>query len=381
MKLRYKFAIAALVLVVGATAALALAISYEAPCDTTPLAGSQQPSMRAVIYRCYGSPEVLELVEIARPVPTESEVLVRVHAAGVNPYDWHFMRGSPYFMRIMTGIGSPADTRLGVDFAGTVEAVGADVTRFRPGDEVFGGATGAFAEYVTVAEDGAIAPKPANVSFAEAAGVGIAGVTALQALRDAGGVEAGEKVLINGASGGVGTFAVQIARNFGAEVYGVCSTRNVDMVRRIGANHVIDYKQEDYTEGDYSFDLIVDMVGNHALSSNLRVLEPDGTLVLVGGPSGDWIGPLMPSIRARLMSPFVDEEIVTLLARLAGDDFGLLADLMEQGAVTPVVDRRYALDEVPDAIAYSESGRARGKIIIEVIEAGGDNAATADAAP
>ncbi len=372
MKLRYRIALGLLVLVLSAVAALALTISYDASCPSEPLADPGETSMRAVIYRCYGSPDVLELVEIARPVPADNEVLVRVHAAGVNPYDWHFMRGSPYFMRLMTGIGSPEDRRLGVDFAGTVESVGADVTRFRPGDEVFGGATGAFADYVTVADDGAIAHKPARVSFDEAAGVGIAGVTALQALRDAGGVKAGEKVLINGASGGVGTFAVQIARRFGADVSGVCSTRNVDMVRRIGADRVFDYKKENYTEGDHSFDLIVDMVGNHPPSSNLRVLSPDGTLVLVGGPSGDWIGPLMPSIKARLMSPFVDEEIVTLLARLDGDDFRLLADLMEQGAVTPQIDRRYRLDEIAEAITYSESGRARGKIIINVTDSAGD---------
>lgn len=372
MKLGNKIAIGVLATVVVAFSALALVLSYEAPCEPVSGPPSGMETMEAVVYRCYGGPEVLEIAEVKKPVPGDGEVLVRVQAAGVNPLDWHYMRGSPYFMRLMSGIGSPKDTRLGVDFAGTVEALGAGVTRFRPGDEVFGAAAGAFAEYVTVAEDRAIAPKPANVTFDQAAGVGVAGVTALQALRDVGAVGAGEKVLINGASGGVGTFAVQIARSFGAEVYGVCSTRNVDMVRRIGAQRVFDYKKEDYTEGDYTFDVIVDMVGNHPLSENRRVLAPDGTLVLVGGPSGDWIGPLLPSIKARLTAPFVDKEMATILARLTADDIRFLADLMEQGAVTPVIDRRYSLDEVPDAIAYSESGRARGKIIINVAGARGE---------
>lgn len=381
MKLRNKIAIGVLATVGVAVLALALVLSHDAPCKPAPDTAPGAETMRAIVYGCYGSPEVVELAEIEKPAPGDDEVLVRVHAAGVNPYDWHHMRGSPYLMRLMTGIGSPEEIRLGVDFAGTVEAVGSAVTRFEAGDAVFGGATGAFAEYVTVRENGSIARKPANATFEEAAGVGIAGVTALQALRDAGGLEAGEKVLINGASGGVGTFAVQIASHMGAEVYGVCSTRNVEMVRALGAHRVFDYKKEDYTESDQTFDLIVDMVGNHSLSANRRVLASDGTLVGVGAPKGDWIAPLVPLVKAKLSSPFIDETVVTLLARLDGEDLGFIAGLMEQGAVTPRIDRRYRLDDTAEAIAYSESGRARGKIIISVTETPGADDASTGAQP
>jgi NADPH:quinone reductase-like Zn-dependent oxidoreductase len=322
--------------------------------------------MQAVTYQCYGSPEVLEIGAVEKPVPGPDQVLVRVHAAAVNPLDWHYMRGSPYLMRLMSGIGRPADTRLGRDFAGVVEAVGEAVSRFEPGDEVFGGARGSFAEYVVVRETGAIAKKPANVSFEEAASVPVAAITALQAIRDSGQLEAGQAVLINGASGGVGTFAVQIAKSMGAEVTGVCSTRNVDMVRSIGADHVIDYKKDDYTHGDRRYDLIVDMVGNHSLRQNLRALEPDGRLVLVGGGKGDWIEPLKGPLKARLLDPFAEQSVVSMLARLSADDLVVLAGLMESRAVNPVIDRRFSLQEVPAALEYSETGRARGKIVINV---------------
>jgi NADPH:quinone reductase-like Zn-dependent oxidoreductase len=253
---------------------------------------------------------------------------------------------------------------MGVDFAGTVEAVGGNVKRFRPGDEVFGGRSGAFAEYVTIREDRALVLKPGNMTFEQAASVPIAAITALQALRDKGKIKSGQKVLINGASGGVGTFAVQIAKSFGAEVTGVCSTRNVEMVRSIGADHVIDYTQEDYTKSGQRYDLIIDNVGNHSLLVNRRVLNPDGIFVIVGGPKGQWLGPLMRPIKALILSPFVGQEFVMLLAELRKDDLALLGDLMQAGKLKPVIDRRYRLSEVPAAIRYSEEGHARGKIVV-----------------
>ncbi len=266
----------------------------------------------------------------------------------------------------MSGLGAPNDTSLGVDFAGTVEAVGSNVKRFKPGDAVFGGGSGAFAEYVTVGEDGALGMKPANVSFEQAASAPIAAITALQALRDTGKLEPGQKVLINGASGGAGTFAVQIAKSFGAEVTGVCSTRNVEMVLSIGADHVVDYTKEDYTKSGKRYDLIIDMVGNHSLLANRRVLNSEGTFVIVGGGKGNWLGPLMGPIKALMLSPFVEQEFVMILAELRQDDLAVLGDLMQAGKVTPVIDRRYRLSEVPMAIRYSEEGHARGKIIIDL---------------
>ena len=366
MKLRYKIGGGLLALLAVAAVCLALVLSYNSPCEPAPVAAGGQETMQAVRYRCYGSTDVLRVEAVEKPEPAADEVLVRVHAASVNPLDWHYMRGSPYVMRLMSGIGKPADTRLGVDFAGTVEAVGDAVTRFEPGDEVFGGASGAFAEFVTVRETAAVALKPANVSAEEAATVSIAAITALQALRDKGGLEPGQKVLINGASGGVGTFAVQIAKALGAEVTGVCSTRNVDMVRSIGADHVIDYKSEDYTQSDRRYDLVVDMVGNHSPRRNLGVLEPDGILVLVGGSKGNWIGPLKGPFQAMALSPFVGQKIETFVARLYQEDLLALAALLETQAVTPVIDRRYPLRDVASAIEYSETGRARGKIIVNV---------------
>lgn len=366
MKLRYKIANGILILLAVAVAALALAISHNSACEPAPEIADKAETMQSIAYRCYGSPEVLELEEVEKPKPKDNEVLVKVRAASVNPLDWHYMRGSPYFMRLGTGLGVPGDSRLGVDFAGTVESVGGKVTRFKKGDDVFGGRTGAFAEYVTIPEDRAVVLKPADVTFEQAASSPIAGVTALQALRDQGKLQPGQKVLINGASGGVGTFAVQIAKEFGAEVTGVCSTRNVDMVRSIGADHVIDYKKEDYTESGQRYDLIIDMVGNHSLLANRKVLEPDGTLVMVGGAKGDWIAPLKGPIKALLLSPFVEQELLMILAQLTKEDLEFLGNLMEAGTVSPVIDRRYQLREVPDAMRYSEQGRARGKIIISL---------------
>jgi NADPH:quinone reductase-like Zn-dependent oxidoreductase len=366
MKLRYKVAGGLLIFVAVALSTLALVLSHNSGCGPAPAVSDKAKLMKAIVYRCYGSSDVLKFEDIEKPAAAENEVLVKVHAASVNPLDWHYMRGSPYIMRIGSGLGTPKDTRMGVDFAGTVEAVGKNVTRFKPGDEVFGGRTGAFAEYVTVRDDRAMVLKPANVTFEQAASVPVAAITALQALRDKGQIKPGQKVLINGASGGVGTFAVQIAKSFGAEVTGVCSTRNVEMVRSIGADHVIDYTQEDYTRSGQRYDLIIDMVGNHSLSENREVLTPEGNFVMVGGSKGNWIGPLMGPIKALMLSPFVGQNFVMLLAKLNKEDLIILGDLMQTGKVKPVIDRRYRLSEVTAAIRYSEEGHARGKIVVDL---------------
>ncbi|MBS0388822.1 MAG: NAD(P)-dependent alcohol dehydrogenase, partial [Proteobacteria bacterium] len=270
-------------------------------------------------------------------------------------------------MRPMVGFGKPDDIRLGTDFAGTVEAVGRNVTRFKVGDAVFGGADGAFAEYAEVRENGGIALKPANVTFAQAASVPVAAITALQALRDEGKLKSGQKVLINGASGGVGTFAVQIAKAMGAEVTGVCSTRNVAMVQSIGATHVIDYTRDDFTKAEARYDLILDTVGNHSLSELRHVLGPEGAAVLIGGTGGgNWLGPMSRSVVAMVEAPFHRNRMGFMLAKLTGDDMTKLAQLMQEGRLTPVIDRTYKLAETSEAIRYVEAGHARGKVIIEV---------------
>ena len=366
MKLRYRIARGILIFLAVAMSSLALVLSHNSACDPAPALKGDAELMKAVVNRCYGSPDLLTFEDVEKPTPADNEVLVRVKAAGVNPLDWHYMRGSPYLMRLGSGIGAPKDTRMGVDFAGTVEEVGDKVTRFKPGDEVFGGRSGAFAEFVVIPDDRALAIKPANVTFEQAASVPIAAITALQALRDKGQLKPGQKVLINGASGGVGTFAVQIAKSFGAEVTGVCSTRNVEMVRSIGADHVFDYTKESYIESAQQFDLIIDNVGNHSLSDNRKVMTDDGKLVIIGGSKGDWIGPLMRPINALLLSPFVSQEFILILATMNGGDLAILGELMQTGKVTPVIDRSYRLSEVPDAIRYSEQGHARGKIIINL---------------
>ena len=356
-----------LILVAVVLVSLAISLSHDSPCGPAPSLPNNTKLMKAIVYRCYGPPDVLKLEDIEKPIPADNEVLVAVHAASVNPLDWHYMRGTPYIVRTDSGLGAPENPRLGVDFAGTVEAVGKNVKRFRPGDEVFGGRTGAFAEYVRVREDRALVLKPANVTFEQAAAVPVAAITALQALRDKGRIQPGQKVLINGASGGVGTFAVQIAKSFGAEVTGVCSTRNVQMVRSLGADHVIDYTQEDFTKSAQRYDLILDNVGNHSLLEYRRVLNPRGIFVIVGGPDeGRWIGPMTSPIKASLLSPFVSQKFVMILAELNKEDLTVLRDLMQAGKVTPVIDRRYKLSEVPEAIAYLEEGHARGKVVIDL---------------
>src|SRR5438874_2892454 len=326
--------------------------------------------MKAVVYCNYGVPN-LKFQEIEKPTPADDQLLVRVRAASVNPLDWHFIEGTPYVMRAMgVGLRKPKDTRLGVDFAGTVEAVGKNVTRFKPGDEVFGGRTGAFAQYVSVRESRAVALKPANITFEQAASVPIAGITALQGVRDKGKVQAGQKVLVNGASGGVGTFAVQIAKSYGGDVTGVCSTKNLDMVRSLGADHVIDYTKEDFTKGDQRYDVILDNVANHSLSECRRVLNPDGKYVLIGGGGVNesrWLGPgLTHALKAMFLSKFVSQKMGMMLAELNHDDLALIADLMQSGKVTPVIDRTYKLSELPQAIQYLEQGHARGKVVVSV---------------
>ena len=355
-----------LVLAIVALGILALVISHDSPCGQAPVVADGVARMKAFTYRCYGSADVLRLENVAKPVPADDQVLVRVRAASVNPLDWHYLHGSPYFMRLGIGIGTPDDPRLGVDFAGVVEAVGSSVKGFRPGDEVFGGAGGAFADYVTVRESRALAPKPSNVTFEQAASIPIAAITALQALRDEGQIKAGQKVLINGASGGVGTFAVQIAKSFGAEVTGVCSTRNLDLVHSLGADHVVDYTTEDFTTGSDHYDLIVDLVGNRGLSDLRRVLTSNGRLVIIGGPRGNWIGPMTGALKAYLMSPFVDQEMGMMMARLTQQDLVALGELVKAGKLTPVIDRTYPMSELPEAIAYLEQGHARGKVVISV---------------
>jgi NADPH:quinone reductase-like Zn-dependent oxidoreductase len=367
MRLRYKILSVILALLAVGLLSLALVVSHDAPCGAAPSLPSDAKRMKAIVYRCYGSPDVLKLEDVEKPTVAANTVLVKVHAAAVNPLDFHYMRGTPYIVRIDAGLGAPDNPRLGIDYAGTIEAVGSDVKQFKPGDEVFGGRTGAFAEYVTARADRALVLKPANVTFEQAASVPVAALTALQALRDKGQIQPGQKVLINGASGGVGTFAVQIAKSFGAEVTGVCSTRNVDMVRSIGADHVIDYTREDFTQGGQRYDLIVDMIGNHPLLDYRRILAPKGSVVIVGGTSdGRWIGPLITPLEAVMLSPLMSQKFTPILAELNPQDLAILRDLMQAGKVKPVIDRRYPLSEVPAAIRYVEEGHARGKVVINI---------------
>jgi NADPH:quinone reductase-like Zn-dependent oxidoreductase len=367
MTLRKKILSVVLLLIVGTLAVLAVMLSHDAPCGAAQPLPVNKPSMKAAVYRCYGSPDVVKLESVSKPTLEDDRMLVKIHAASVNPLDWHYMRGKPYFMRVASGMGTPEDIRLGVDFAGTVEAVGKSVQQFKPGDAVFGGADGSFADYVQVRAAGSVAAKPANLTFEQAAAVPIAAVTALQALRDVGKLQAGQKVLVNGASGGVGTFAVQIAKALGAEVTAVCSTRNVATARSIGADRVIDYTQEDFTKGAQRYDLIIDNVGSHSLSDYRHVLTPKGILVMVGAPSDEpWLGPLSASIKAALFSPFVSQKLSFFLADLNHDDLNILAQLAAAGKLTPVIDRRYPLGETAAAIGYVEAGHARGKVVITV---------------
>ncbi len=323
--------------------------------------------MKAVVRHRYGSPDVVELQEIDKPEVTDDEVLVRVRATSVNPVDWYGLTGTPYVARMQMGLRRPKTTSLGVDFAGQVEAVGKNVTQLRPGDDVFGGRDGAFAEYVCVREDRAVVPKPANLTFEQAAAVPVAALTALQGLRDKGQVQPGQQVLINGASGGVGTFAVQIAKSFGAEVTGVCSTRNVDLVRSLGADHVIDYTHEDFTRGDRRYDLMLDVVGSRSWSACKRVLNPRATLVIVGAPKGNRLtGPLSHIGTVRLAALRSSQKAVFVIAKFNKADLAVLRELLEAETVTPVIDRRYALSDIADALRYLGEGHAQGKVVLTV---------------
>src|SRR6266403_2298007 len=322
--------------------------------DCDQLTAAQTNPMKAIVYCDYGLAN-LKLAEIAKPTPTDDQILVKVHAASVNPLDWHFIEGTPKIMRALrVGLRKPKDPRLGVDFAGTVEAVGKNVTQFKPGDEVFGGRDGAFAEYVCRRAVGAVAPKPAGLTFEQAASINIAGITALQGVRDKGKGQPGQKVLINGASGGVGTFAVQLAKNFGAEVTGVCSTRNVELVQSLGADHVIDYTKEDFTKGDQHYDVILDNVANHSLSECRRVLTPNGIYVLIGGGGVNeqgFVGALGKALNAAVYSRFVKQKMGMMMADPSTKDLTLLADMMQSGKIKPVIDRTYkSLSEVPEAL-------------------------------
>jgi NADPH:quinone reductase-like Zn-dependent oxidoreductase len=354
--------------VVGVIAALALWFQFAywtSTNDCHQLSATQGETMKAIVYCDYGGPDVLKLETIAKPIPNDDQVLIKVRAASVNPYDWHFMRGEPFIMRMGNGLRRPQNMRLGVDFAGVVEAVGKNVTQFKPGDEVFGGKSGSFAEYVVMLEKNLML-KPENLSFEQAGAVQIAGLTALQGLRDAGKLKAGEKVLINGASGGVGTFAVQIGKALGAHVTGVCSSRNVELVRSLGADHVVDYTKEDFTKRGERYDLILDMVGNKGLLDCRRALEPDGKYIMIGGQKGRWIAPLDTLIRAFLLKPFVEQEMKFMMSKINRDDLLMLRDLMQTGKVTPVIDKTYPLHQTSEAVAYVETGRARGKVVISV---------------
>jgi len=335
--------------------------------------------MKAAVYRRYGPPDVVVQIEdVEKPVPKGNEVLIKVRSASVNPLDGALMKGRPYIARIMTGLRKPNITRLGVDVAGQVEAVGRDVTQFKPGDEVFGSCIrdpqasgvkvwdcqGAFAEYVCAPES-TVVMKPDNVTFEQAASAPVPAFTALQGLRDKGHIQPGQKALINGAGGGVGTVAVQIAKSFGAEVTGVCSRRNVDMVRSLGADQVIDYTQEDFTKSGQRYDLLFDCVGNHSLSASRRVLNPKGICIMVGDRSGRRIsGVLARLIAALVLSWFVSQKLVTFLARPNKEDLTIIRDLMATGKLIPVIDKRYSLSEVPRAIRYLGEGHARGKVVI-----------------
>jgi NADPH:quinone reductase-like Zn-dependent oxidoreductase len=325
----------------------------------------EENTMQAVVQDAYGAPQdVLTLQEIDKPGPGDDDVLVQIRAAGVHIGDWLVMNGLPYMIRLGFGVTKPKNTVPGMEFAGQVEAVGKNVSQFQPGDEVFGYAgAGAFAEYVSVSQD-ALAMKPANASFEQAAVVPISGITAIQALRDKGKVQPGHKVLIIGASGGVGTYAVQIAKAYGAEVTGVCSTRNVDMVRSLGADHVVDYTHEDISQNGQQYDLILDTAGNRPLSELRRMLTPTGTLVIVGGSGGPWLMGTGRSLKALAVSPFTGQTLTMFLSRTTKDDLIALSELIESGQVTPVVDRTFSFDETADALTYVGERHTRGKTVI-----------------
>ncbi len=322
--------------------------------------------MKVAVRERYGPPEaVVELREIDMPTPADDEVLVRVRATSVNIAEWYAVTGRPWIARPTMGLRRPKEIRLGVDYAGTVEKIGKDVTQFSPGDEVFGGRTGAFAEYVVAKEDRAIVPKPPNVAFEQAGAVGTAAITALQGLRDQGGIEQGQKVLIHGASGGVGTYAVQIAKALGAEVTAVCSPPNVDIARSLGADRVVDYTQVDFTRSGERYDLALDIAGTRSFSELRRVLEPDATVVLIGGPRANrLLGPLGHLAQSRLAAIRASQNVAFFIARFNKEDMETLRGLLEAGTVTSVVDSVYPLDAIGAALRHMGEGHPRGKIVV-----------------
>ena len=326
--------------------------------------------MQAIVRHAYGTPDILELEKVDQPTVGEDGVLIRVRAASVNPFDWHSLNGKPFIVRLAFGVPRPRRTTLGVDVAGMVEAVGRNVTQFRPGDEVFGVAAGSFAEYACAREN-AIVAKPKQVTFEQAAAVPVAGLTALQALRDAGNLRAGQRVLINGAAGGVGTFAVQIAKAWGAEVTGVCSTANVEMVRSIGADQVVDYTREDFARSGQRYNVLLDNVGNHSLSDCRRVLRPRGVYVMVGGPkTGPLLGIMFRMLGAMVVFRAAGKKAAPAMARRNKSDLQALGELMATGKITPVIDRTYPLTEAREAVRHLGRGHARGKIVITPWSAG-----------
>jgi NADPH:quinone reductase-like Zn-dependent oxidoreductase len=322
--------------------------------------------VKAIVYYEYGGPDVLRCEEIDKPAPADGEVLLKIRAASLNPYDWHFMRGEPYGIRLMAGVGKPKNRRLGADVAGVVESVGSAVKNLKHGDAVYGLCQGAFGEYVCTLET-KLVKKPDDVSFENAASLPIAALTALQALRDKGKIQSRHKVLVNGASGGVGTFGVQIAKSFGAEVTGVTSTRNVELVRSIGADHVIDYTKEDFTKSEQRFDLILDCVGNHTFAECRCVLNANGKVIGAGGTTDNWmLKPISRMITSTLQSIFVSQKPVSIFAKMNQADLLLMNELLLSGKVKPVIDRCCRLKEVPDAMRYLEEGHARGKVLLTV---------------
>ena len=341
---------------------------------TTVDAGCDDGAVRAIRYERYGTPDVLGVREVDVPVPVEDEVLVRVRAAAVNPLDCHLVGGVPEVVRTQSGFSAPRNAGLGVDLAGEVTAIGPAVIAFRPGDAVFGSCdlgsgvrSRAFAEYAIVRQDGSLLLKPERLTFAQAAAAPIAGLSALQALRHKGNLQPGQRVLINGAGGGIGTFAVQIAKAYGGEVTAVCSGGNVAMVRELGADHVIDYTSADFLATDLRYDLLIDLAGSRTVAEYRRVLTPRGVLVAVGGPiRGTWVGPLLGPLRLIVSSMFTSQTLAPFLTRNRRADLIALAGLMESGQVTPVIGRTYTLDEVPEAIGYVGAGHASGKVIIDV---------------
>jgi NADPH:quinone reductase-like Zn-dependent oxidoreductase len=365
VKLRYKILNGIAAVIVLGIGVLMITVSHDSPCPPAPALAAGTDSMHAVMTRCYGVPQGARLETVAKPKPGDGQVLIKVHASSVNPAEWYTVSGQPYMVRLMNGIGAPKDSHAGYDMAGVVEAVGPNVTLFKPGDEVFGGAWGAYADYVLAREQGGIIKKPPELSFEDAAAMPIAAITALQGLRDQAHIAAGKKVLINGASGGVGTYGVQIAKALGAEVTGVCSTRNVEMVRSLGADHVVDYTKENFTKGKERYDIILDNVGSQDFSDMADVMKPDGVIVVVGGSKkGPFLGPIKRILWSKLVH--IDPKITFYLARVNKADLEMLANWAREGKLKSVIDRRYPLEQAGAALAYLGEGHARGKVVVTV---------------